>query len=749
MFFLNIKVIRILFLLLFVFYIKTHSAEEILIYADSISYDSEENIIANGNAKVISENEIIISDLIIYNQKKLKYIIPLDFQFKDEKNNLYSGSSGEFSKNLKSALINDPKILMSDGSRIVGKKLKRDNHIDIVTKGAFSPCSSRINIKNFVCPIWQIEDEKLLHDRENLFLYHKHSKMRILNLPVAYIPYLVTPSPLRKERKSGFLNPKISLNFIDAQTEQSISLPYYFNLDIDKELYFTPIINYGGGVDSSQRFLFDYNQVISGGNFNFDVSVDTQVENENNETWFKDGSFTTSIDKNLNEKFSVSFNSALQTSPTYLRRTDINNLLNQEISLKSSLSLNGYSLRKFDDHLNFKISSYQVIQKDDDNKTSPTALPYIRYNAGNNYYKNTRINNKISFYNIFRDSATSDLAQRQQKLYHNVSTDNVTYKFKSKINFKTELLTQFYNIENKPRTNDNYTGTYQRVFPMTGLYLETPIRNIKYNFNINPKVSFIFNGSQSSSDKVSNEEAQHQSYSLLNNTSLNRFEGTDKLDNSKRVNYGLDLIKNNLKTTISQSYEFDGQSTYNNEIGLRNHLSDILFSTKLDEDKYQLNYDNQIDVDEGDLKSQAVGVALQNKLGDFSASYSENKIISDSQLVKNSESMSFNYNSSKINNYNNIGLSINYDLMKDYAPKYSTYYKYTDECFGIDLKFERNAFEEKDLKPEDKLTLMFSFKFLGSYASSNLAVSEQDKQDISWETNDIDNARFLNITNEE
>ena len=29
-------------------------------------------------------------------------------------------------------------------------------------------------------------------------------------------------------------------------------------ISIDKELTFTPIIKYGGGVDSSQRFLFDF-----------------------------------------------------------------------------------------------------------------------------------------------------------------------------------------------------------------------------------------------------------------------------------------------------------------------------------------------------------------------------------------------------------------------------------------------------------------------------------------------------------
>ena len=33
---------------------------------------------------------------------------------------------------------------------------------------------------------------------------------------------------------------------------------------------------------------------------------------------------------------------------------------------------------------------------------------------------------------------------------------------------------------------------------------------------------------------------------------------------------------------------------------------------------------------------------------------------------------------------------------------------------------------------------MFSFKNIGSYKSTNLAVSETDKQDIRWETEDVE-----------
>ena len=63
---------KYLFILLFSLLIITtqHSAEEILIYADSINYDAQRNIIGKGNVKIInSENEVIMSDLIIINEK--------------------------------------------------------------------------------------------------------------------------------------------------------------------------------------------------------------------------------------------------------------------------------------------------------------------------------------------------------------------------------------------------------------------------------------------------------------------------------------------------------------------------------------------------------------------------------------------------------------------------------------------------------------------------------------------------------
>ena len=93
-------------------------------------------------------------------------------------------------------------------------------------------------------------------------------------------------------------------------------------------------------------------------------------------------------------------------------------------------------------------------------------------------------------------------------------------------------------------------------------------------------------------------------------------------------------------------------------------------------------------------------------------------------------------------NYSSITASAIFDLVKDDPTNYTLGYQYIDECLGINLDFERSFYEDRDLKPKDMFVLMFSFKYLGSYKSTNLAVSELDKQEIRWETDSLDEQIF-------
>ena len=736
------KYILLILTSLFFIFSTSQSAKEILVYADSISYDKNENLIAKGNAKILNKNEIISSNLIIINKSDNKIILPSKFKYKDEKNNYYYGSSGFFSNNMETSEINDVKLLLNDGSRIVGKKVITNNNIEIITKGSYSPCSSRINVKNFICPIWQIDGEKIIHDRNTLFLYQKHAKIKLINLPVFYLPYLVTPSPLRKDRKSGFLTPSISLNFLNAQTTQSISLPYYFNISLDKELTFTPIINYGGGVDSSQRFVFDYNQLNPGGKLKLKVNMDTNVEKENSDKWINDALLVTNYNNNINEKFNISINSALQTSRTYLRITDPNNSLSYNSSLNSSLNLNGYDLKNYNDQLNINISTYQVVQKNEDNKKIPTVLPYIKYSYQKSINNSLEYGNSYEFYNIFRENGTDDHAQKQQKLSLKSNINKNKYMFNSKIDFKAQLFNQFYITENKKIENINYSGSNYRLFPMAGVVMETPLVSHKNNIFITPKVGFYSNLNKKNSLKISNEDATNNYYKISTQNNLNRFSGSDKLDNSTRAFYNINIIRNNIKLDMFQNYEFTPNSDYNQNIGNFNHLGDFLFDSRYDNTNSAFNYFLRYNPHFEQLYEQSFAISNDNFLGTLNINYLDQKKETSGILDGSNENMKFDFETKKIKKYSSMKINAKYDLLNDIYSEYSLGYNYFDECFGINVDFQRKFYEDTDLKPMDNLTLMFSFKYLGSYKSSNLAVSENDKQDIEWISRNISNESF-------
>ena len=73
--------VSIFFSVIISFYTNTQNASEVIIFADNISYDNKKNVIAKGNAKVIKDNEILTSDLIIYNKEQKQIILPTELFF--------------------------------------------------------------------------------------------------------------------------------------------------------------------------------------------------------------------------------------------------------------------------------------------------------------------------------------------------------------------------------------------------------------------------------------------------------------------------------------------------------------------------------------------------------------------------------------------------------------------------------------------------------------------------------------------
>jgi len=264
-----------------------------------------------------------------------------------------------------------------------------------------------------------------------------------------------------------------------------------------------------------------------------------------------------------------------------------------------------------------------------------------------------------------------------------------------------------------------------------------------YNFTYRPHMQLIISPGISNSNKISNEDSSNNDFVIQNASSLNRFSGSDKMDNSKRIDYGFDINNENIKLQLFQSYEFTENSNFNSG---SDNLSDLLglFEYRSKENKFinVVNYNFRYDVNEDYLKEQSSSISNETNYGDIKLYYLDQKSKVNNIIQQDIETLNYTFDSKKFLKFSKIKFSGLYDLKKEINTEYSIGYKYFDECFGINLDFKRKSYEEDNLKPQDVLTVMFSFKNIGSYKSTNLAVSEIDKQDIEWEGQDVDNDLF-------
>jgi len=687
-----------------ILFIHIAYSKDSIIYSDYLSTDENKNIIAKGNVKILHGDQILTTDNLYIDEENNKIILPDKFTYKDEMGNYYYGSKGEFSKDLYSATIHDFSFVGSDKIRMRGVKGIKKGNIDIVEKAVITPCKT---IKFFNCPLWQIKAQKIVHDKNEYMIYQKNSRMEILEFPIFYTPYSISPSPLRTKRKSGFLYPTFQI--INSSHGSSAKIPYYFNISPDKELLITPVFYL---TQSKQDIKYFYNQRTSGGNITANVSTLTDFDKSDGFEWLKDASLSLSINQNINENYKSGLNLNLQTKGTYLREYDSMNPINYLSSLSTSAYIDGYSIIEENDLLTLETYNFQAVKIDDDSKKIPIVSPVINYNTGNKViFDNFNLQNKILFYHIFRDKNTTDHAYRQTRVNYDADISYQKFWKNSRIKFESTVQSDFYSTYKKQIGSEYVSDEHLRIFPMTGILIDHPLINNKTNTIYTPKVFLGINPSKSNTNEISNELTTDNEIDLSRFFSVNRYTGNDKFDNGQRIGYGFDIIKENFNFNIAQGYQISNNSDYSNDVRMSNDFSDILgkfgFSNILDSSS-SFNYRYRYSPYDKYIYYQHAGLGGATKLGNYSLSYSNADSKSSSLSFDDRESINFNFQSIGFLN-SEIDFSTSYDMLTDTSQTSTINYRYGDDCFGANVVYNKNFFKDTP----DTLTIGMNFTFIG------------------------------------
>ena len=669
-----------------------------LMSGDEFEYDENKEIISS-NKKITSQDlnqNLYEADKFRYdlNNALLKFH---NLKLKDSQNNnleipiafIDTNTSKligkDFNLNLNNSLFANNK----NEPRFKGRSIVIENDITKIDKGAFTTCKARDG-----CPPWQLTAKKIYHDKKNQLIKYDDAILRLYDFPVLYFPKFFHPDP-EVERKSGFLIPTFNLSSVSSH----IVTPYFYAISDSEDMTFSPRIYDNGDILLQNEFR----------KVNKNSSHITDLSILNTSSGKQKSHFFHKFSQNLNlENFDLStINLNIQqiSNENYLKKRNISSVINESKDiLENSLNL---KLSKNDFEISANLTSYEDLNKEDSDK-----FEFI--------YPQIDIKKKIdSFYKM-----NGEFLLTSNNLVRNFDTNNFEKYNINNIKFKSDKIFSQLGLENNYEfliknanlSEDGMSGKKDEIYLSGLLQFNTSLPLIKksddYNKIIKPKLSLKI--APSNTKNISNDNSNR-----LNSLSLFNLE---RIQSKKTIEGGMSLAlgneykvydKNNSKEILSVNIannlrikeNFDLPK--NHQIGQKssNVFTEIMY---IPNDFLSLGYDTSLKNNFSDLSYEKI-----------SSKFTLNKIVTEFNYVNENES-------DEKNSFLDISSSLNLDKNKilkfstrenkllNFREYYNLLYQYSIDCLRATVEYNKSYYEDRDLKPEEKILFKLSIVPIGT-----------------------------------
>ena len=686
----------------------------VLMNADDLRYDESTGVVtARGNVELSQGERVLIADLVSYNRTTDTVTASGNVSLLEPSGEVLFSNYAVLENELKTGVIENLRVLLSDGSRIAANRAARTaGERKIMEKAVFSPC--------FLClkdptraPLWQIKANKIIHHEARQDIEYRGAVLEMFGVPVFYSPYLVHPDPT-VDRRSGLLAPTLGhsdeLGFIYGQ-------PYFMAINDSSDIEVEPIVYSREGLIVRSR----YRHAFSNGRIDLQSTAGVL---QNRSALNADDGVQASAD--LEGRFSLSdtwrtgFDFEQSSKRTYLSRFRLGN---DEI-LTSRLFLEGFRARNYTSVNAYK---FQGLRAGDDRRRQPTVLPQMLYSfVGEPDPYGGRFQFDASARSLTRetgaDSRKISVTGGWSLPYYAPAGDVYT--------LTAAVQTDFHASNNptgatiSPASGDEEETA--RVFPQIGLNWRLPLvrTGAVASQIIEPVINFVAGPNGGNPDEIPNEDSQAFEFDDTNIFELNRFEGSDRVTSGARVDYGVkaalfDSAFGSSHAFIGQSYQVWGDSAFDSGSGLDDNLSDYVGRVQLaPADWLDLLFRFRLDKDSFRPRRSELGLRLQQPSYSILLDY----VLLDEQISTvnfgNREQLDLSFNL-RLNQF----WSTSTRLVQDFSNAANSTriaslgLAYNDECFAIGLEYERRDLRDADIEPEDRVTLRINFKHLGSVES--------------------------------
>ena len=662
--------------------------------ADEIKINQAGELVASGAVTVWYEDRKVTASSITYASQNDKLIIRGPIRIIDNQSTMILGDQAELSEDLKVGIIKSAKIILGYQVQIAAAKvLQKDARYSEAFNIAATSCHVCLN----KTPLWQIRARKIVQDKFEKQIYFEHAQLRVLDIPVFYLPFMRLPDPSLK-RATGFLAPKLKTSSV---LNTGIKIPYFIRLNKHKDFTITPFYS-----PKTKTIEYRYRQAYTSGFMLIEGALtrDALIPNKNRGYILSDTSLI------LQNGYNLGIQLQAVSDPSYLFEYDFAQLdrLNTKLELSRSMRYQNSEV---------KLSNYHSLRENENNATQPTLVAEgaIESRLNPDMIKG-EIGLEANFLKSYRYSDLNNDGPDSDTLVDGYDTTRLSllsnwdhgWEIANGIilHFENEFgLSQYY-VQQHADIGPKAT----RMFGVGAVGLRWPWYRINSNGGIGivePQIQLV--RSVSSNSAVPNDDSTQVEFDEGNLFRLNRAPGLDLIENGSRLNVGLAGSQfmdsgSNLSWKIGRVLRSEALSTFPSGSGLSNSISDWLLATNFQQKNGIELINRALIASDGVVTKSETSLKVNRNQHQIRATHveltKESNILQNQSLSSVALEWSYNLNSnwrsdSKFQFDSNIGRLSKLELGL----------RYENECVNVDLSSSRSFSTSSTLIDKTDFTL--------------------------------------------
>jgi LPS-assembly protein len=666
--------------------------------ADALRIEADRVLVAEGNVEVFYDGVRLNASRITYDRTGDRITIEGPIRLVEPSGDVLFADAAELDSDLSDGILRSARLVLDQQLQLAAAEIVRDSarytRLRRVIASSCQVCADSPT------PLWEIRASGVVHDQLERQLYFENAQVRIVGIPVFYLPRLRLPDPTL-DRANGFLIPDLQSS---SELGLGLKLPYFIAIGDSADVTLTPYVS-----PDTATLEGRYRQAFANGAMVFNGAItfsDTILDGQTRAYLFGNGAF------DLPGDYSLTFQIQTVSDPTYLLDYDYSDL--------DRLTSSVFAQRVNADELTFAgVLGYESLRAAD--QADKSSLP--RY---------------VAVASTSRRLPTGTLGgdawlTLDGRIIYRTSDENITGLDDARVGAavdwwrewvgpaglvfeaSTGLALGAYAIRN----DTEFPPSLARATPAAAVGLRWPLERVEAGGArqiLEPRVQIAW--SQSYGGTPPNEDSTVIEFDEGNLFAPSRYPGVDVYEQGLRANLGVSWTRSIpggpvVGVTAGRIVRFSDKDQFPEGTGLSGNPSDWLAAIRLRmSDDFWITSRSLFD-DSLDFTQSETRLAWIGDRGALSTSYIWNVEVPEEDATQTISEWALA--ASYEINRNFVGrVDWRYDFVNDVAPRAGLGLVYRNECIAVDLSVSRSFTSTEPATPVTNLSLRVSLSGFGT-----------------------------------